>query len=58
MRGGRRVQAKKWQDLKLSEMVEVHGGLAEFNGMAEVHGGLAEFSGMAERHGGLVKLMK
>jgi hypothetical protein len=52
MRGGKRVQAKKWQDLKLSGMVEVHDGLAKVSGMAEVHGGLAELSGMAEVHGG------
>jgi len=55
MRGGRRVQAKKWQDLKLSGMVEVHDGLAKLSGMAEVHGGLAELSGVAAVHDGLAE---
>jgi len=56
MRGGKKVQAKKSQDLKLSRMVEVHNGLAELTGMAEVHGGMAELSGMAKVHDGLAEL--
>ncbi len=56
MRGGRRVQAKKWQDLKFNGMAEVHDGLAELSRMAEVHGGLAELNGMAEVRGGLAEL--
>jgi len=56
MRGGRKVQAKKSQDLKLNGMVEVHDGVVKLSGMAEVHGGLAELSGMAEVHGGLAEL--
>jgi len=55
MKGGRRVQVKKWQDLKLSRMLEVHDGLAKLSGMAEVHDGLAELSGVAEVHDGLAE---